>query len=62
MELNGPAVESLMQREMLTTSMTADLMRETFVLDHALFEVGVAKVRGVPPNNSFKPKPLRGSA
>ena len=62
LELNGPAVESLMQREMLTTSMTADLMRETFVLDHALFEAGVAKVRGAPPNNSFKPNPLRGSA
>ncbi|MET7142559.1 superinfection exclusion B family protein [Xanthomonas sp. PPL139] len=59
LELNGPAVESLMQRQMLTTSMTADIMRETFVLDHALFEVGVAKVRGVPNKNSFKPKPLR---
>ncbi|UYK73971.1 hypothetical protein [Xanthomonas sacchari] len=62
LELSAPAVESLMQREMLTTSMTADLMRETFVLNHALFEVGVARVRGAPPNNSFKPNPLRGSA
>jgi hypothetical protein len=46
LELNSPAVESLMQREMLTTSMTADLMRETFVLDHSLFDAGVAKIRG----------------
>lgn len=62
LELNSPAVESLMQREMLSTSMTADLMRETFVLDHALFDAGVAKARSAPLNNSFKPHPLRGSA
>jgi len=60
--LNGPAVESLMQREMLRTSMTADLMSETFVLDHGLFEAGVAKLRGAPSNNSSKPTPLRGAA
>jgi len=36
--VSGPAVESLLQREILTTSMTADSMRETFVLDAAIFD------------------------
>lgn len=39
-ELPNAAVESLVQRGLLGTSMTADGMRETFVLDSALFDVG----------------------
>jgi hypothetical protein len=34
------AIESLIQRELLTTSVTADGMRETFVLNSQLFDVG----------------------
>lgn len=33
-------IESLIQRQVLFTSMTADGARETFVLDTAIFEVG----------------------
>src|SRR5579883_376265 len=62
LELNGPAIESLMHRALLSTSVTADLMRETFVLDQDLFEAVVAKLRGAPSNNSTKPTPLRGAA
>lgn len=42
-KLNLPhsAVESLVQRELLFTSVTADGMRETFVLDEQLFGVGL---------------------
>jgi hypothetical protein len=39
--VSGSAIESLIQRELLSTSMTADGMRETFVLDTALFKGGV---------------------
>lgn len=39
--VSGPAIESLIQREVLSTSVTADGMRETFVLDPLLFEVAV---------------------
>ncbi|MBT3014040.1 MAG: hypothetical protein KUF77_15970 [Candidatus Thiodiazotropha sp. (ex Lucina aurantia)] len=35
-----PAVESLLQREILWTSFTADGLRETFALDTAVFDVG----------------------
>ena len=38
LSLPGPSVESLMHRNLLSTSMTADGMRETFVLDPALFD------------------------
>lgn len=43
LSLPAPAVESLIQREILCTSMTADGMRETFALDSALFDVGQDK-------------------
>ncbi len=36
------AIESLIQREVLSTSTTADGMRETFVLDPNIFDVGVS--------------------
>jgi hypothetical protein len=45
LSLSGPAIESLLQREILSTSMTADGMRETFVLDSAVFDAGLRLVR-----------------
>ena len=45
LSLSGPAIESLLQREVLSTSMTADGMRETFVLDSAVFDAGLSVVR-----------------
>lgn len=33
-------IESLIQREVMWTSMTADGMRETFALDSAIFDIG----------------------
>lgn len=45
LSLPSSAVESLMQRQFLTTSMTADLVRETFVLDSAIFDAAVSKRR-----------------
>lgn len=41
LHLPAPAIESLIQRDLLSTSMTADGMRETFVLDTALFDIGL---------------------
>lgn len=38
--LLGNGIESLMQREVAWTAMTADGMRETFALDSAIFDVG----------------------
>lgn len=40
--VSSAAIESLLQREVLSTSITADGMRETFVLDPTLFEVGLS--------------------
>lgn len=40
--LSGSAIESLLQRELLSTSMTADGMRETFVLDSAVFDAALS--------------------
>ena len=47
--VSGSAIESLIQRDVLSTSMTADGMRETFVLDSAIFDAGIshAKSRAV---------------
>lgn len=45
LSLSGPAIESLLRRDVLSTSMTADGMRETFVLDSAVFDTGVSAVR-----------------
>ena|SRR5690625_1963544 len=39
--LSSPAIESLLQRELLSTSVTADGMRETFVLDTAIFDAAL---------------------
>ena len=41
LSLSGPSVESLTHRGLLSTSMTADGMRETFVLDTPLFDAAV---------------------
>jgi hypothetical protein len=38
--VSGPVIESLIQREVISTSTTADCTRETFVLDSAIFDVG----------------------
>ncbi len=43
LDISGPAVESLMQRGFLSTSMTADAMHETFVLDTALFDMALLR-------------------
>jgi ABC-type multidrug transport system fused ATPase/permease subunit len=43
LSISSTAVESLIQRELITTSMTADTMRETFVLDTAIFDFGQSK-------------------
>lgn len=40
--ISGSAIESLIQRELICTSMTADGMRETFALDTEFFEIAVA--------------------
>lgn len=40
LSLPGPAIESLIQRELLWSSMTADGMRETFAIDSSIFDVG----------------------
>lgn len=43
--LPGAGVESLIQREVLWTSMTADGMRETFALDSSIFDAGQKRSR-----------------
>lgn len=43
--ISGSAIESLIQRDILSTSMTADGMRETFVLDPDIFDVGVSRAK-----------------
>lgn len=43
LELSSPAVETLIQREIIWTSMTADSMCETFVLDTAIFDIAQKK-------------------
>ena len=45
--ISTAAIESLIQRGVLSTSMTADGMRETFVLDPALFEIGVGRAKAL---------------
>lgn len=43
--ISSSAIESLIQRNVLSTSVTADGMRETFVLDTALFDIGVRRAK-----------------
>ncbi|MBI4807373.1 MAG: hypothetical protein HY799_00260 [Nitrosomonadales bacterium] len=43
LSIPSAGVESLIQREILWTSMTADGMRETFVLDSDVFDIGQIK-------------------
>lgn len=43
LDLAGPAIESLIHRGVLSTSMTADAMHETFVLDTALFDMAMRR-------------------
>ena len=42
-QVSSAAIESLIQREALWTSMTADGMRETFALNSHLFDIGNEK-------------------
>ncbi|OIN12749.1 hypothetical protein [Oceanisphaera psychrotolerans] len=44
LDLPGAGIESLVQREVVWTSVTADGMRETFALDSAVFDVGQKRV------------------
>lgn len=41
----GAALESLIQRDLISTSVTADGMRETFVLDSDIFDIGQEKAK-----------------
>lgn len=45
--ISSAAIESLIQREVLSTSVTADSMRETFVLNPALFDIGVQRAKAI---------------
>ena len=51
LEVSGPAIESLIQRDLLSTSTTADSMRETFVLDPAIFDIGQKKSPSIEGRN-----------
>jgi hypothetical protein len=42
--VSSASIESLIQREVLWTSMTADGMRETFALNSAIFDIGNEKL------------------
>jgi hypothetical protein len=52
LDLRGPAIESLINRQLLSTDVTADGMRETFVLDLAIFQAGVDKTMTTGSFNS----------
>lgn len=43
--VSSASIESLIQREILWTSMTADGMRETFALDSTIFDIGNEKIK-----------------
>lgn len=49
LDRSSAAIESLIQREILWTSMTADGMRETFALDSDVFDIGITKFSGSTP-------------
>ncbi|QGW66679.1 hypothetical protein GOY17_18355 [Lysobacter soli] len=49
LQVSGPAIETLVQRDALRTSMTADGMRETFVLDTAIFDAAVRDAKRLSP-------------
>ncbi len=54
-DLASSAVETLIQRELLSTSVTADGMTETFVLDVSLYDAGVRlKSSGAAPNHRLQ--------
>ena len=48
------SIESLIQREVLWTSMSADGMRETFALNSAIFDIGSEKLEST--KNSYRDK------
>jgi len=43
LELSAPAIETLIQREIIWNSITADGMRETFALDTEIFDIAQKK-------------------
>jgi hypothetical protein len=45
LDISASAIESLIQRDLLGTSMTADGMRETFVMNTDLFDAGLSEHR-----------------
>lgn len=45
LDLRGPAMESLIHRGLLSTDVTADGTRETFVLNSALFQTGIDRAK-----------------
>lgn len=47
--LPSAAIESLIQRDLLTTGVMADGMTETFVLDTIIYDVGVDRWRDITP-------------
>ena len=48
LDLSSPAIESLVQRELLWTSVTSDLMTETFALDTEFFDVAKSMAQTSP--------------
>ncbi|WP_112480224.1 hypothetical protein [Vibrio variabilis] len=48
LDLSTPAIESLVQRELLWTSVTSDLMTETFALDTDFFDVAKSMAKTSP--------------
>ena len=50
LDVNSSAIESLLKREMLFTSYTADGLTETFVLEQEIFDIGYEKYNDT--NNS----------
>lgn len=49
--ISGAAIESLIQREILSASMTADGMRETFVLDPVFSRLALLAPKPLQPSN-----------
>jgi hypothetical protein len=43
--ISRPSIESLIQREVLWTSTTADGMQETFAVDSAIFDIGQERAK-----------------
>lgn len=53
LKLPSAAMESLINREIISSSMTADGLTETFVLDESIFNIGVRARKAKKKSNSF---------